>query len=217
MKVVAGMATFARRDRVQAIASMQCQVDRLHLYDNAVEPFDLTDLGKFHGLKCFDKPVYYFSCDDDIIYPPDYVAKMIKWIEHFDGNSIVTSHGRKLKGPGRHYYNDHQQFNCKSFVNGVHRIDVAGTGVTAFRTDKFNPVEVLSSSDRRMADLVFSLEAARAGFPIHVVPHRSGYFKTLNVPQHLTCFGMESKNPVRQGELADQIYELNYGNSTAEK
>lgn len=210
MKVIAGMATFGERREYadRSIDSLLTQVDELFLYDNSINN-DLTDNGKFFGLTQVKEPCYYLSVDDDIIYPEDYVDKMLYWLHTLKG--IVTHHGRKLKGKGLHYYNDHHTHACLHRVYGVHSIDVAGTGVTAFRTDQFNPVDVINSSDHRMSDLVFSLEAAKQNVPIYVVPHSRGYFKDQRVPQAMTCFGMEHKDPKRQGEIADMIYDLRNG------
>lgn len=210
MKVIAGMATTAERRQFMDVAanSIHDQVDALYIYDNS-QLIDLTDLGKFIGLRHWNEPVYYFSLDDDIIYPEDYVDKMLYWLERLDG--VVTHHGRILKGKGMPYYTGHHTHSCLYPVYGVKQIDVAGTGVSAFRTDRFNPVGILESGDMRMSDLVFSLEAAKEEVPIYVVPHQTGYFKDQKVPVHLTCFGMEHKNPKRQGELADKIYGLRYG------
>lgn len=209
MKIVVGMATFdARREyAMRAIKSLEYQVDQIVLYDNSINP-DITDNGKFYALQTIKEPAYFFSCDDDIIYPVDYVVRMIEWIERFNGQAIVTHHGRILKGKGLNYYTGHYSYSCMRSVYGDARIHVAGTGVSAFRTDVFKPHQIVQSPDHRMADLVFSLEAAKAGIPIHIVPHMPGYFQDLKVPLDLTCYGKEVQAPIRQGQLADEIYDL---------
>jgi hypothetical protein len=210
MKVIAGIATFNERRKYLdvTIESLRNQVDEIFVYDNSIND-DLTDNGKFYGLTQITEPCIYLSCDDDIIYPPNYADLMKYWLERLGG--IVTHHGRTLKGIGLPYYIGHTTHACMRSVYGAKRIDVAGTGVTAFRTDVFNPIDIIHSQDKRMSDLVFSLEAAKQNVPIHVVPHSTGYFKDQKVPQHMTCFGMEHKAPIRQGEIADEIYTLRYG------
>lgn len=217
MRIVVGIATFDARLPFldQAVASLIDQVDEIHVYNNSHNP-DLTDNGKFYPLSQLTEPCYFFSCDDDIIYPSDYTAKMIKAIEQHSGQAIVTHHGRRLKGIGLNYYRGHYNYRCMDDIHGTCRIDVAGTGVTAFRTDVFNPCNICTSSDHRMSDLVFSLEAAKQQVPIYIQPHMRGYFQDLAVPSQLTCYGMEHKAPIRQGQLADEIYKLNYGSKAAE-
>lgn len=213
MKIIAGMATFDARMSFaeKAIDSLRSQVDEIYLYNNSINE-DLTDKGKFYGLTQVDEPCYYFSCDDDIIYPVDYVRKMVMWLERFNGNAIVTHHGRILRGVERHYYTEHFTFACMKSVGGVKKIDVPGSGVAAWRTDKFDARPILESSDQRMSDLLLGIEAARQQMPVYILPHHKGYFEDLRVPAELTCFGNEHKAPIRQGQLADEIYRMNYGN-----
>jgi hypothetical protein len=78
MKIVVGMATFAGREKAveRAMQSLVNQVDEIILYDNEVNP-NLYDNGKFYGLKLQRKPCYYFTADDDLIYPSNFVQTMI--------------------------------------------------------------------------------------------------------------------------------------------
>lgn len=212
MRTVIGMATTNARMHFaeQALSSLAPQADIIHLHNNDQDGLpDLADNGKFAALQFFNEPLYYFSCDDDIIYPPKYIESMKKMIDALRG--LVTHHGRILKGKGLNYYSGHRSFSCSQTVGGPRRIDVAGTGVCGFRTDLFNPTDIYRSPDLRMSDLVFSLEAAKQGVPIYMAPHQAGYFRLLHVPPELTCFGMEHNNPKRQGEIADEIYDLRYG------
>lgn len=215
MKIVAGIATFNARllYAERAIESLKNQVDEIYLYNNSVND-DLTDNGKFFGATRTRKPCFYFSCDDDIIYPADYVRKMIVWLNRFNGNAVVTHHGRILRGMNKNYYTDHYAYSCMKGVGGMRKIDVPGSGVSAFRTDKIDVRSIVKSNDHRMSDLLLGLEATKQNVPVYILPHARGYFRDMNVPAQLTCFGMEHKNPKRQGEIADEIYRLNYGNQT---
>lgn len=215
MKIVVGMATFGERVKYaeQAIDSLRDQVDEIYIYNNSLND-DLTDKGKLFGLTQITEPCYYLSCDDDIIYPMDYAQKMVEFIERFGGDAIVTHHGRILKGIGRNYYREHYSFSCMKQVNGIRKIDVPGSGVAGWRTDKFNAIPILDMPEQRMTDVLMGIEAAKQNVPVYIVPHLKGYFEDLKVPEALTCFGAENKSPIRQGELADEIYRLNYGNQT---
>jgi hypothetical protein len=86
-------------------------------------------------------------------------------------------------------------------------IDVAGTGVTAFRTDYFNPVDLWKSKDKRMSDLIFSLEAARSQKEITILQHKRGWLKDLRVPPALQIAVMERRN-TRQNEVANLICDV---------
>lgn len=208
MKIVVGMATTNARKEFaeQAIESLEAQVDIIYLYNNDERVEDLTDNGKFHGLNFIEEYCYYFTCDDDIIYPPTYVKDMIAKIE--EHKCIVTHHGRRLRGLNREYYRGHYGYRCLSFNPQDRLIDIAGTGVTAFKTDYFCPSQLSHANDKMMADCVFSLEATKQGKEIMVLAHKEGYFKDLQVPKELTIYEMQKDKAIRQREIADEIWRL---------
>jgi hypothetical protein len=208
MKIIVGMATTNERARFAetAVESLVHQADEIIVYNNSNESHDYTDNAKFHALTLFNEPVYYFSCDDDILYPSDYVSTMVEAIERT--GTIVTHHGRELLGLDRNYYRGHKGFRCLDDNNTEQIIDVAGTGVTAFRTDYFNPTEIYKATDKRMSDLVFSLEAAQQGKQITILKHTKNWLKDLRVPESLSIYFMERRN-TRQNELANEIYNVN--------
>jgi len=209
MKVIIGIATMPGREVFlpDAVNSLKEQCDHVHVYDNGKEEVDLTDNGKFSFLKEYKEPIYYFSCDDDLIYPSDYVSRSIKAIERT--GCIITYHGRKLLGKNRNYYTGHKPYRWNQDIGYDVEIDVAGTGVTAFRTDYFNPVDIHLSQYKKMSDVVFSLEAARQKKRIMIASHKRTwirYQETLDPKK--TIHGTESKNCSVQGELCNMILDL---------
>lgn len=207
MKIVVGMATTNERATFAetAVESLVHQADEIIVYNNSNQDNDYTDNAKFYALTLFKEPVYYFSCDDDILYPGNYVSTMIEAIERT--GTIVTHHGRELLGLNKNYYRGHKGFRCLDENNTEQLIDVAGTGVTAFRTDYFNPTEIYKATDKRMSDLVFSLEAAKQGKQITILKHTKGWLKDLRVPKGLAIYFMERRN-TRQNIIANQIYNV---------
>lgn len=213
MKIVVGVATFNEREpyflrAVDSIENQTVKPDEVIVYHNGLEEVDKTDNGKFYGLSLLDEPVYYFSIDDDIIYPNWYIEETIKKIE--EHKAIVTYHGRKLLGTGLNYYKGHQGYRVLGDVDYEGDIDIAGTGCTAFRTDYFNPTEIHNSNFMRMSDCVFSLEAAKQGKRIVMLPHKKGDFKDLHAPVESSCWGREHRGAVKQMQHADLIYKLKY-------
>jgi len=209
MKVVAGIATFGNRKEYlhETVRSLGPQTDEIWIYDNN-HRIDLTDLGKFIGLeKKREEPIYYFSCDDDLIYPEDYIQKSIEAIELYQ--CIVTYHGRKLRGKNLNYYKEHYGYAFNKDLSRDILIDVAGTGVAGFRTDYFNPVELLESPYRKMSDVIFSLEAAKKRKRIMVLAHHKDWIVQQNVPVEETIMHNEKDRCEVQGELANQIFDLN--------
>lgn len=111
-KLVGRMATFPARAEFlpKAIESLQGQLDhlvvvlneytrkgakRLPTYRNVsyeIPPSDTKDTGKFLGERREDE--YVFLADDDLLYPPDYAASLIRAYESLPTErAVVGLHG----------------------------------------------------------------------------------------------------------------------------
>lgn len=214
MRVIVGIATMSGREKNLQVTmeSLSGQCDELHIYDNALESIDLADNGKFRFLDQYNEPIYYFSCDDDLIYPPDYVKKSISAVEKY--GCIITYHGRYLLGSNRNYYTGHKVYRCLGHVENDHEIDVAGTGVTAFRTDYFNPTQLYQSEHKKMSDVIFSLEAAKQMKKIMLIGHDADWIvDQKNIHPSKTIHGTESRRCKTQGELCNTILDIKRQNS----
>ena len=207
LKFVVGVATFKGREEMlkRMIESIQHQVDVIYIYDNE-KNHDIADNGKFYGLTKEKEPCYYFTCDDDFIYPENYFVRMATAIERT--NSIVTHHGRILGKKDVSYYSGHTAFRCLGNIIKEQKIDVCGTGVTGFRTDYFNPKHLIDSKDLRMSDLIFSLEAKKQGKDITVLQHYEGYIKQQDLKGGYSIYDDQSKKEQRQIEIANEIIDL---------
>lgn len=174
MKSIVGLATFEGREKSlqDTIESLKNQVDEIYIYDNSIKK-DIKDNGKFYGLTKITEPCYYFTCDDDIIYPQNYVETMIDSIETF--NCIVTHHG-KIINEGD-YFKSIEQYHFSVRNLEERKLDVAGTAVTAFRTDYFNPKDIINSEDFFVSDLLFAIEAIKQNKNIIHLQHSTNWIK----------------------------------------
>jgi GT2 family glycosyltransferase len=203
--IIVGIATFKGRELLlqRTIDSLIGQVDKIIVYNNELNT-DLTDNGKFYGLNYVTKPSYYFSCDDDIIYPSDYIQKTIQAIDKH--NCIVTYHGRRLKGIGVEYYRGHDSYSAFKTVNNGMYLDVCGTGVTAFKTDYFNPTSLLDSEHKKMSDVIFSLKAMKDKKKMFMLPHSQGWI--IEQRTIVNIHTEQIKNSQTQTKLCDEILNL---------
>ena len=224
MKVTANIATYPPRlDSLRkVVASIYDQFDVIRIYFNEYTDFpklndplnkiqkmrgeNLTDNGKFAGLDFIATPEYYFTMDDDLIYPVDYAEKTLQAIFKF--GMIVTYHGRKLSGVDRDYYRGHKAYHCLNKVDANLKVDVAGTGVTAFSTEYFHPTTLSMDSRQKMSDLIFSEAAAESQKRIGLIAHEAGWIKHIDHTE--TIFLTESGKPtIIQNSIADKIFRLN--------
>lgn len=66
--------------------------ENIHLYRSRDEPFgDRGDAGKFFNVQNIKG--WHFICDDDILYPKDYVSSMIEKSEEHDRKYVIGCHG----------------------------------------------------------------------------------------------------------------------------
>lgn len=209
LKIVVGIATMPGREPYlkKTVASLFDQVDEVRVYHNGHRDVDYTDNAKFYFLQEYSEPIYYLTCDDDIIYPPTYVRDMIDGIERTGG--IVTLHGRFLRRMGVSYYRGgHRAFRCSGHVNRDVKIHVGGSGVMAFRTDYFNPAAIYKDERKCMADLIVSLAAAKFKRRITVLAHKANYIQVQQIPRGQTIFDQHRGKDAIQSKVADQILQL---------
>ena len=159
------------------------------------------DVGKFIFVNSMKG--YYFSCDDDIIYPKDYVETMVKEIDKHQ--CIISYHGRVLNPEVEGYYaQGHREMRYFQPNTEAYFLDVCGTGVCGFSTAYFNPTTIYRSSYKRMSDLVFSLEAIKQGKKIVTPEKKHNWIKGQEVKSSI--FKSENRGKqTRQIELMKQI------------
>lgn len=220
MRISANMATIERRKHLlpKVISSIVDQVDVVRIWANDYTPDinydkvevhggkDLTDNGKFAFLP-YVKDEMYFTIDDDLLYPDNYVQNTLHYLKKYP-NHYISYHGRKLLGKGRNYYRGHKQYHCLRTVNGNWEIDVPGTGVGAFHTDliQFDPIEW---EHNLMSDLMVGRELAKKGIPALCVQHKIWWLKNLLSQSDESIYKTESKDCTIQNKIADEIVELN--------
>jgi len=133
----------------------------------------LGDAGKFKFMDGFNG--YYFTGDDDIIYPDTYIKDTIKELENY---KIVTYHGRTfLHYPINSYYKTPAVRNrCLSKYEYTEPVHIGGTGVMAFHTKDFNfKYDIFKKSN--MSDIWVSCEAKKQGIKIWGLKHSDNYFE----------------------------------------
>jgi hypothetical protein len=216
MKISVNIASQPKRlhSLIQAIESFQAQTvkpDIIRVWWNGdVKPKidgveimsgdNLTDNGKF----AFVRPnEIYFTADDDILYPRDYIEHTLQRLDVYP-ECVLSYHGRRLSGKGVRYYGGHTAFACLGHVGQDELIDVPGTGVMCFNTNHFMP-EVLRYGQNRMADILAGLEAVRQNVQIICLAHGMGWIRD-NSPDG-GIYTEARQNDAVQSKLCDKLYE----------
>ena len=171
-------------------------------YYNNFKPKGLTfykrnnkygDAEKFNGVDKLEG--YIFTCDDDLIYPPDYVETMIKKIEQYGRKALITCHGRTFpKRKIRSYYKDKLEgFRCLGTVDQDVQVDSGGTGVMAWHSDLWRP-QMDWFKAPNMADVFIAVEARKRNIPIICISHQEGWIRYIDQPEGSTIWEQHINN-----------------------
>lgn len=119
---------------------------------------------------------YFFSADDDLIYPLDYVVTMIRKLQEYDNKIIVTCLGRTiLNFPIKKYYKSSEIDKIGCFQECTDTwVHIAGSGVMAFHTDYFRP-DLDGFKNGYMADLWVSIQAQQQKIPILCIEKKANW------------------------------------------
>lgn len=93
------------------------------------------DAGKFvFDVRGFD---FHLTVDDDIHYPPDYVARTLLAIEKYDREAVISWHGRRFDGRGpfpSYYHGATARYRLLGTVDEDAAIHVPGTVAMGYHT-----------------------------------------------------------------------------------
>lgn len=126
----------------------------------------------------YSKNKYIATCDDDLIYPEDYLRRLIEGAQKY--RCIVSFHGWILKNYVSDYYKARKyRFVCVHDVAKDIYVDVAGTGVCLF--DKSILPDYQKVYDHfpygGAADIHLSHFAKKKGVRRVVLKHKAGWIK----------------------------------------
>lgn len=142
---------------------------------------DVGDRGKFYDIDNFSG--YFFSCDDDIEYPPYYVQHCIDAIERYGRKAVVGWHGSLLKTPFIDYYSSESRrvFSFRSGRPEDIAVHILGTGCSSFHTDTID-VRYADFLTPNMADVYFALLGQKQRVPFVVIKHDPAEALPLDIP-----------------------------------
>jgi hypothetical protein len=133
------------------------QVDRLYIFLNGYEsvpPFlqdnptvhvvqslsvgDFRDNGKFYFLRDPPTDAFYFTLDDDIAYPPDYVRTLLLKIEQYQRRAVVGVHGVVFSDPLQSFFSNRRVLQFDKELQADQSVNLLGTGTVAFHRGAIN-------------------------------------------------------------------------------
>lgn len=184
LALIGGMATMPSRMESLRIAldSILPQLDHLFLYLDKcavvpeafvghpkitpilLEGRQLGCHGKFLGLQRLTEPCLYFCFDDDIIYPPSYVAYLAAVMRRHSYRALVGVHGNIFRQPVRSYLADRICLHFEHELALECVVDELGTGTLAFHSRCID-LDPMRWGHTNMSDLIVAIEAVRQEVP----------------------------------------------------
>jgi hypothetical protein len=137
-----------------------------YLLDNS-----LGDAAKFYKVDDY-KDSYYLACDDDLIYPSNYVEYLISKCNQY--KSPVGLHGAIMHHPVTSMYFNRTVFHCLEDVSTDTLVDYLGTGALCFDTKK-TPIKLSDFKLPNMADIWFGDMMKKNKIKPYVLKHNKNF------------------------------------------
>jgi hypothetical protein len=134
----------------------------------------------------------YLTCDDDIIYPPDYQEVMRRWVRRWKGQAIVAFHGRVVAPRATHVNQVVGPYvGCFLDLGAGRWINYPGSGVMGWDTRLPVPAryDILQDEEAQLARW-----AQEHGVPIYAAPHVKGWIIDQNKPEDPAMWKVEKAN-----------------------
>ena len=199
MRRVAAIATLASRLETfrQVLPAIHAQVDHVFIYldgysappsflanfdritvRSAKEVGDLHASSRFLCLKDLSIPTVVAMVDDDIVYPPDYVDRLVGALQRFGGEAIVGVHGRIFLPPHQSFVRDATVLHFTHELVEDRQVHIVGSGTCAFISSNFN-VDPRKWDAANADDIFVAIEAQRRGLPRIAVARVAGWLKAI--------------------------------------
>lgn len=148
----------------------------LRSQDHTIDHRDNAKFLIFNKLKSSGRPFYYFTADDDIEYPQDYIHSMINGIERYNRKAIVGVHGVVLDEYPDAYFKRRfvYHFSTNTVKDDV-LVNNLGTGTVGFHSDLLETIDPAIWNTGGMVDILFSIECKNRSIPMICIRRHAGW------------------------------------------
>ena len=184
--------------------------DKITVYHSKDYQVDLRDNGKFLGFnrlkKAHPKGFYYFTFDDDIEYPHDYVRHLLCSIDDFDGKAVVGVHGVvNFESPANYSAERFIYHFALCALDQPKLVNNLGTGTVAFWSGALESIDPFAWGRGGAVDIDFAILAKRQGVPMLCVQRHQGWLSAHELPS--TDVPLFQENKAREEQLTKKLRE----------
>jgi hypothetical protein len=156
---------------------------------------DVRDNGKFFFVEK-TKADFYATVDDDIAYPENYIAELIRNQKLLGGTQAVGVHGSVYPRPVKKLLANRHLFHFSHATEALTPVDMLGTGTLLFnrRYWGLRYSEILTPG---MADVWLAVAAAKRGFGLWSIPRPENWMHALEQD--------EEGNLFQEGKFDDSV------------
>jgi glycosyltransferase involved in cell wall biosynthesis len=194
----AGLASIPGRREIlgRVVASLLPQVDRLNVYLNgwpdvpdcllgdsrivvarSQEHGDRGDAGKMFWAD--EAPGYYLSCDDDILYPPDYTSRLVAALQERGNRAIVGVHGVLLPPRVVSYRAGRRVFRFMEPLDVDTPVHLLGTGAAGWHAPTVRVTRDLFLVPN-MADVWLAAMGQQQRIPFFCLRREAGWLRDID-------------------------------------
>ncbi|QDI92864.1 glycosyltransferase [Salicibibacter halophilus] len=126
---------------------------------------------------------YYFCVDDDLLYPDDYVDKMITFMKKYDDQVIACVHGSNFNAyaPVRNVFkNKTEVYVSYKGLTVPRRVMIPGVGTACMHTKSFS-ISPMDFAHKNMRDAVVACKAAKEGISVVAIDRGENWIKKIPV------------------------------------
>jgi glycosyltransferase involved in cell wall biosynthesis len=158
-----------------------------HMRDNA-KFLPYNDLKREYG------SFYFLTCDDDLVYPNDYVRSHLMRLSEFDNRVVTGLHGVVCAERPLSYFSNRYVLHFARGLRGGHQlVNNLGTGTVAFHSDLFDELSPVEWGNGGMVDIVFAVEARKRRIPLLCVDRHDGWLRSAELPRQETTLYDEGR------------------------
>ncbi len=125
--------------------------------------------------------------DDDILYPPDYVARLIASLDAHPG-SIACVHGSVLADPFERYAASRWVASARGSLAETSRVQIPGTGTMAFRAGSFAVSLREHFPWSHCVDVCVGIQAKAQGVECWSVARPDGWLQPMQLPKGTSIY-----------------------------
>jgi len=220
-KVIIGIATIGGREEAlqETLDSLRGQADHIvvgtdHRLGDATKfkPFfpkiKVDDKGE--EVETMKYSGYFLTCDDDLIYPPDYVEKMIEGIERYNREAVVSFHGKRVDkvSKGDPWYKFiGMRYRCLGEVFPDHLVHMPGSGCMGWHSSTVQFVQA-DFPNPNMADIWVGKKLEHLDIPRYVLAHDEGWIKhTKKISMNDTLWRINKADADKTAFITD-VFEM---------